>query len=102
MLDASPLAALPLTSMIEWFTSSTAIDGLLGQQVELDIQALEQAIGRTFTGDERDGVRTHQERSYRWTFIVSGLGHPSRCASSSSSPPPAPAKVAAAAAALLA
>jgi hypothetical protein len=137
VLDASPLAALLLTSMIEWFTQlhyvehvkdsgeldelfrdllrfhwidesrharmdsllidevaseltaeqreaaidqllelGGAIDGLLGQQIELDIDALQAATGRTFTDDELDEIRTHQRRSYRWTFIVSGLQHP--------------------------
>ena len=46
------------------------------QQVELDIDALEQASGRTFTDDERDEIRAHQRRAYRWTFLVSGLQHP--------------------------
>jgi hypothetical protein len=53
-----------------------AIDGLLGQQIELDIEALERSTGRTFDDAERDEIRTHQRRSYRWTFIVSGLRHP--------------------------
>jgi hypothetical protein len=137
VLDASPLTALLLTSMIEWFTQlhytehvqeraeldelfrdilrfhwidesrharmdtllidaivgdlSTddreeaidqllelggAVDGLLARQIELDIDALQQASGRTFTDDERDEIRTHQRRAYRWTFLVSGLQHP--------------------------
>jgi hypothetical protein len=137
VLDASPLAALLLTSMIEWFTQlhyvehvkdsgeldelfrdllryhwidesrharldsllideiaselpgdqreaaidqllelGGAIDGLLGQQIELDLDALQAATGRIFTDDERDEIRSHQRRSYRWTFIVSGLQHP--------------------------
>jgi hypothetical protein len=54
-----------------------AVDGLLAQQVELDIDALERASGRTFTDRERDEIRAHQQRSYRWTFLVSGLEHPS-------------------------
>jgi hypothetical protein len=53
-----------------------AVDGLLAQQIELDIDALQQASGRTFTDDERDQIRTHQRRAYRWTFLVSGLQHP--------------------------
>jgi hypothetical protein len=53
-----------------------AVDGLLAQQVELDIDALERASGRTFTDRERDEIRAHQQRSYRWTFLVSGLEHP--------------------------
>ena len=137
VLATSPLTALLLTSMIEWFTQlhyvehvrydqdldglfrdilrfhwidesrharmdtllidevaadlspeerdravdellqlGTAVDGLLAQQTELDIDALERAAGRTFTAIERDEIRTHQQRAYRWTFLVSGLEHP--------------------------
>ena len=53
-----------------------AVDGLLGQQAELDLDALQRATGRTYTEPERDEIRTHQRRSYRWTFLVSGLEHP--------------------------
>jgi P-aminobenzoate N-oxygenase AurF len=137
VLGTSPLTALLLTSMIEWFTQfhyvehvrdraeldelfrdilrfhwidesrharldsllidevasdlgpdereaavdgllelGTAVDGLLAQQVELDIDALQTATSRTFTDAERDEIRTHQQRAYRWTFLVSGLEHP--------------------------
>jgi hypothetical protein len=54
----------------------TAIDGLLAQQIQMDIDALERAARRTFSAEEREEIRTHQRRSYRWTFIVSGLEHP--------------------------
>jgi hypothetical protein len=53
-----------------------AVDGLLAQQVELDIDALQVATGRSFTEPERIEIRTHQQRAYRWTFLVSGLQHP--------------------------
>jgi len=137
VLDTSPLTALLLTSMIEWFTQlhyvehvrdraeldelfrdilrfhwidesrharmdsllidevasaltpeqreqaidqllelGGAVDELLAQQVELDIDALQTATGRSFTDDERDDIRAHQQRAYRWTFLVSGLQHP--------------------------
>jgi P-aminobenzoate N-oxygenase AurF len=137
VLSTSPLAALLLTSMIEWFTQlhyvehvrddadldqlfrdilrfhwidesrharmdsllideiadelapeerekavdqllelGGAVDGLLAKQVTLDIDALERATGRAFTGTERDEIRAHQQRAYRWTFLVSGLEHP--------------------------
>jgi P-aminobenzoate N-oxygenase AurF len=137
VLDTSPLTALLLTSMIEWFTQlhyvehvrdrgeldelfrdvlrfhwidesrharmdsllidevasaltaeqreeaidqllelGGAVDGLLAQQVEFDIDALQAASGRSFTDDERHDIRTHQQRAYRWTFLVSGLQHP--------------------------
>jgi len=137
VLDTSPLTALLLTSMIEWFTQlhyvehvrdhveldelfrdilrfhwidesrhahmdsllidevageltadqrdhaidqllelGGAVDTLLAQQIELDIDALQAANDRTFTDAERDEIRTHQQRAYRWTFLVSGLQHP--------------------------
>jgi hypothetical protein len=53
-----------------------AVDGLLARQLEMDVDALERAAGRTFTPTERDEIRTHQQRAYRWTFLVSGLEHP--------------------------
>jgi hypothetical protein len=137
VLTASPLAALLLTSMIEWFTQfhyvehvrdqsdldelfrdilrfhwidesrharmdsllideiaadqtadqrdqavtellelGTAIDQLLAQQVEMDIDSLERAARRTFSAPDRENIRAHQQRAYRWTFLVSGLEHP--------------------------
>jgi P-aminobenzoate N-oxygenase AurF len=137
VLGTSPLTALLLTSMIEWFTQlhyvehvrdrteldelfrdilrfhwidesrharldsllieevasdlgpeereaavdgllelGNAVDGLLAQQVQLDIDALQLATGRTFSEPEREEIRTHQQRAYRWTFLVSGLEHP--------------------------
>jgi hypothetical protein len=53
-----------------------AVDGLLAQQAELDIDALQAATDRTFSDAQRDEIRAHQQRSYRWTFLVSGLEHP--------------------------
>src|SRR5678815_2811965 len=132
VLATSPLTALLLTSMIEWFTQSHyvehvrdraeldelfrdilrfhwidesrhaqmdsllidevvgeltadqreqaidqllelggAVDGLLARQIEMDIDALQEATGRAFTDGDRDEIRTHQRRAYRWTFLVS-------------------------------
>ena len=137
VLGKSPLAALLLTSLIEWFTQlhyvehvrdnddldplfrdllrfhwideaqhakadsvlmseiagelsdaqreqavdellelGMAIDGLLAQQIELDIAALETTVGRMFTDAERTEISDQQRRSYHWTFLVSGLAHP--------------------------
>jgi hypothetical protein len=53
-----------------------AVDGLLAEQLALDIDALARRSGRTFTDGERREIGAHQQRSYRWTFIVSGLQHP--------------------------
>jgi hypothetical protein len=137
VLTTSPLAALLLTSMIEWFTQlhyvehvrdrsdldqlfrdilrfhwidesrharmdsllideiaadlsadqrdqalsellelGTAVDQLLSQQVEMDINTLERAARRTFNQSDREDIRVRQQRAYRWTFLVSGLEHP--------------------------
>jgi hypothetical protein len=137
VLSTSPLAALLLTSMIEWFTQlhyvehvrdrgeldelfrdilryhwidesrharmdsllidevaadlsvdqrdqalsqllelGAAVDELLARQVEMDIDTLERAAHRKFTESDRENIRVHQRRAYRWTFLVSGLEHP--------------------------
>jgi hypothetical protein len=137
VLTTSPLAALLLTSMIEWFTQlhyvehvrdrdeldevfrdilrfhwidesrharldsllideiatdlsadqrdqalsellelGTAIDQLLAQQVEMDIDTLERAARRSFNESDRENIRVQQQHAYRWTFLVSGLEHP--------------------------
>ena len=53
-----------------------AIDGLLSQQADLDIESLQRATRRTFTEHERTEIKTNIQRAYRWTFLVSGLRHP--------------------------
>ena len=53
-----------------------AIDGLLAQQVGLNIEALEKVTGRTFTTAEKEEITTNTQRASRWTFLVSGLEHP--------------------------
>jgi hypothetical protein len=60
----------------ELLALGSAVDDLLGQQVELDFESLERATGRTFTADERTEIVEAQRRAYRWTFLVSGLEHP--------------------------
>jgi len=53
-----------------------AVDGLLSQQADLDIESLQRATGRTFAKHERLDIKTNIQRAYRWTFLVSGLTHP--------------------------
>lgn len=64
------------TAVDELLELGGAVDGLLAHQMELDIEALEKSTGRSFTDAEKDEIRTHQQRAYRWTFLVSGLEHP--------------------------
>lgn len=53
-----------------------AVDGLLSQQADLDLESLARAIGRTLTDAEKAEIKAHTHRAYRWTFLVSGLEHP--------------------------
>jgi hypothetical protein len=55
----------------------TAIDGLLETQGKLDIESLSRKTGRTFTEAEKAEITAVQRKSYRYTFLVSGLEHPS-------------------------
>ena len=53
-----------------------AIDGLLAQQIEMNIEALQRAAGRTFADAEKEEIKSNTQRAWRWTFLVSGLQHP--------------------------
>jgi hypothetical protein len=53
-----------------------AIDGLLSQQADLDVESLQRATGRTYADREKAEIKACLQRGYRWTFIVSGLTHP--------------------------
>jgi hypothetical protein len=64
------------TAIDELLALGNAVDGLLAAQIELDIDSLQAMAGRRFTDEERDEIRTAQQRSYRWTFLVSGIEHP--------------------------
>jgi hypothetical protein len=54
----------------------SAIDGLLSQQIGLNIETLERATGRRFTAAEHEEITAKTQRAWRWTFLVSGLEHP--------------------------
>jgi hypothetical protein len=53
-----------------------AIDGLLEQQIALNVVALEAATRRQFTEAERQEISAKTLHAWRWTFLVSGLEHP--------------------------
>lgn len=52
------------------------LDGGFQAQVELDIESLERATGRTFSPAEKEEIRSAQLKSYRWTFLGTGMTHP--------------------------
>jgi hypothetical protein len=51
------------------------IDVLLGQQVELDLEALGHVVG-TLSGATRDRLRANQRASYQDVFLRAGIEHP--------------------------
>ncbi len=52
------------------------LDGGLQAQVRMDLDSLEKAIGRVLAADERAEIEAAQLKSYRWTFLLSGITHP--------------------------
>jgi hypothetical protein len=53
------------------------LDGGLQQQVELDARSLERATGRRLTPAERAAFVKGQLQALRWTYLGSGMTHPS-------------------------
>jgi hypothetical protein len=62
-------------ALADFATLGGAIEGLLQQQVQLDLASLEAASGRKLGDDERQEITAAQIRAYRYTFLVSGLVH---------------------------
>lgn len=60
----------------DYFAIAAFLEGGLMMQVQLDIESLETATGRTFTVIEKQEIQMVQERAYRWTFLSSGMNHP--------------------------
>ncbi len=59
-----------------YFEVGEFLAGGLMMQVQLDIESLQIAIGRTFTDAEKQEIQVAQEKAYGWTFWGSGLTHP--------------------------
>jgi hypothetical protein len=51
------------------------LDQGLKQQVEFDLAAFEQAIGRDLSAKEQAEFRAVQQRANRWTYLGSGMTH---------------------------
>jgi hypothetical protein len=63
------------TGVEDFFKLIEFLTGGLMAQVQLDLESLARATGRTFTEAERQEIVTVQEKSYRWTFVGSGITH---------------------------
>jgi hypothetical protein len=57
------------------------IDNGLKAQVDLNLDALSAATGRTLAGKEREALAASQHQALRWTYIGSGMTHPKFAAS---------------------
>jgi len=53
-----------------------AVDGLLQQQIALNIDALDAITGRDFTESERAEISAATLKAWRYAFLVAGLEHP--------------------------
>jgi hypothetical protein len=60
----------------DYMSIGKMLDGGLAAQIDLDIETLSRATGRTFTDDEKAEIKAAQQRAYRWTFLLSGMTHP--------------------------
>lgn len=60
----------------DFFKLIEFLNGGLMMQAQLDLESLSRAIRRTLTETEQQQINVVQERSYRWTFVGSGLTHP--------------------------
>jgi hypothetical protein len=80
MLIAELVEKLPLAdreaAIDEVLELGGAIDGLLQQQIGMNIDALEAVTNRALTEAERAEIFTETLRAWRYTFLVSGLEHP--------------------------
>ena len=80
MLIAELVEDLPLAereaAIDELLELGMAVDGLLQQQIAMNVAALEAATGRVFTAAEREEITARTLHAWRWTFLVSGLEHP--------------------------
>jgi hypothetical protein len=60
----------------QYFGVLQAFDGLLAQQVDMDLETLAEKDGRHFTAPEAAEIRQKQLRSYRKDFLVMGMTNP--------------------------
>ena len=60
----------------DYMSIGKLLDGGLTAQVQLDLESLQKAIGRTLSVGEKAEIAEAQTRAYRWTFLSSGMTHP--------------------------
>jgi hypothetical protein len=63
------------TAIQEYFEIGSFLDAGFSQQAGLDLESLEQAIGRSLPHDERRQFLDVQHGALRWTFLGSAMGN---------------------------
>lgn len=61
----------------EYLDIDFMFDGALRQQAALDLDALQRATGRRFKRQEGERIVAVQRQAMRWTYLGSGMSHPS-------------------------
>jgi hypothetical protein len=61
----------------DYLEIATMLDAALTQQAALDLDCFERATGCALTADEAEGVTQAQHQAQRWTYLGSGMTHPS-------------------------
>jgi hypothetical protein len=64
------------TAIDDYMDIGKLIDGGVTAQIELDLESLQKATGRILSADEKAEIRQAQLKAYRWTFLLSGITHP--------------------------
>jgi hypothetical protein len=73
---AEPLSEREIQEGIDdYLAIGGMLDGGLTQQMEMDLASFTRAAGRTLSEDEAKRYREVQQRSYRKTFLTSGMRH---------------------------
>ncbi|HXU88277.1 MAG TPA: hypothetical protein VFQ62_05440 [Methylomirabilota bacterium] len=75
---AATAAAADISKAVdEYLEIGAFIDSGLQQQVRFDLESFERATARRLTPEERQRFSEAQLKALRWTFIGSGITHPS-------------------------
>jgi hypothetical protein len=63
------------TAIDDYFKIIVLLENALKRQVKLDIESLSRITFHDFSFEERQEIRSIQEKSYQWTFLWSGMTH---------------------------
>ena len=80
MVEELAVAATPADiqkAVDEYLEIGAFIDAGMQQQTQLDLDSFERATGRHLTPEQRERFSEAQLKALRWTFIGSGITHPS-------------------------